>query len=79
MNRLPDFQQQPHSDLVRLLKEANELANQCRCEALRRKLQRELQETHNSCMAHVAVVRRLERRAISLIRRLNIVNEKVAQ
>ena len=74
---IPNYQKKEHSGLVKLLREADELVNQGRREVLRRKLGRELQETHNSLMAHVQVVKKLEKRGISLIRRLNVVNERV--
>ena len=76
---IPNYQKKEHSGLVKLLREADELVNQGRREVLRRKLGRELQETHNSLMAHVQVVKKLEKRGISLIRRLNVVNERIVE
>ena len=71
------YQRQPNSDICKLLREMDELHIRARREILRRKLGRELQETHNSLMAHVQVVKKLEKRGMSLIRRLNVVNERI--
>lgn len=75
MNRLPDFQQQPHSNLC---KEIAKMAKEDQRKLLSERIAREIEGISGEVEALTNLVRQKEKRGMTWLRRWNKVNNRIA-